>query len=79
MKRRAKHSSNASKSILEAKATARAFQNAVKSIEQSRQAVEKLIDQTPRDNHHTLGLLVPILAELRIAAETIEVAASSYF
>ena len=42
---RAKHSRNASKSNLEAKARNRAYRNAAESIEQSRLAVEKLIDQ----------------------------------
>ena len=69
---RNKHSPNASKSILEAKATERAYRNAAKSIEQSRLAVELLIDQTPNDDTHILGLLGPILAELRQAIVTIE-------
>ncbi len=72
----AKHSPNASKSILEAKAKRRAYRNAAKSIEQSRLAVQTLIDLTPTDDHYALGLLGPILAELRTAAETIDAAGS---
>ena len=67
----AKHPPNASQSILEANATSRAYRNAAKSIEQSRLAVQSLIDLTPTDDHYTLGLLGPILAELRTAADTI--------
>jgi hypothetical protein len=49
-----------------------ACKRAAKSIKQSRLAVEKLIDQTPKDDHHALGLLGPILAELRNAQDTLE-------
>jgi len=73
---RTKHSPNASKSILEAKATEQAYRNALKSIEQSRLAVETLIDSTSKDDYHTLGLLGPVLAELRQAIVTIEQLAS---
>jgi hypothetical protein len=69
---RAKHSPNASKSILEAEAASRAHRNAAKSIEQSRLAIQALIDQTSKDDHYALGLLGPILAELRTARESIE-------
>ena len=49
-----------------------AYKRAAKSLEQTRLAVEKLIDQTPIDDHYTLGLLGPILAELRNAQDTLE-------
>jgi hypothetical protein len=68
----AKHSPNASKSILETKAANRAHRNAAKSIELSRLAVQALIAQTSKDDLHALGLLGPILAELRTARESIE-------
>ena len=45
---------------------------ASKSIEQSRLAVENLIAATPIDDNHTLGLLSPILAELRNAQAMID-------
>ena len=40
---------------------------AVQAIAQSRKAMETLIDQTPRHDDYTLGLLGPILCELRAA------------
>ena len=42
------------------------------SIRNAAKSVEKLIDSTPRSDHHTLGLLGPVLAELRSAQATIE-------
>ena len=49
-----------------------AYKRAAKSIEQSRIVVETIISQTPNEDHFTLGLLGPILAELRTAQATIE-------
>lgn len=49
-----------------------AYKRALKSIEQSRFAVEKLIDETPKDDYDVLGLLGPILAELGTARTTLE-------
>ena len=51
---------------------AKAYQRARKAIQQSREAIETLLDQTPMDDHYTLGLLGPILAELRYAQATID-------
>lgn len=49
-----------------------AYRHAAKAIEQSWQAIETLISQTPNDDHYALGLLGPILSELRNAQSTIE-------
>ena len=45
----------------------KALSVAVRAIAQSRKAMENLIDQTPRHYDYTLGLLGPILCELRAA------------
>ena len=44
---------------------------AKESIDQSRLAVEKLIAAIPNNDHHTLGLLGSIFAELQNAQDTI--------
>lgn len=46
--------------------------NAANALRKSRQAIAVLIDGTPKQDHHTLGLLGPILSELRNAQATIE-------
>jgi hypothetical protein len=43
------------------------YQKAIKAISQSRQAVEKLLADVSRDEHYTLSLLGPILANLKEA------------
>jgi hypothetical protein len=48
-----------------------AYKRVLKSIEQCRLEVEKLIDQTPKDDHHAIGLLGPILSDLRNAAREV--------
>jgi hypothetical protein len=45
---------------------------ALKAIENSRQALERLIDQTDIDEEHTLGRIPSILSELRAAQSTLE-------
>ena len=45
---------------------------AKQSLEASRQAVEKLLDSIPRDDHYSLGVLGPILSSLRDAERDIE-------
>ena len=46
-----------------------AYDRALKAIRQSREAVEALIDATPREDTYALARLGPILAELRAAEE----------
>jgi hypothetical protein len=50
----------------------KAYRDASKAIERSRQAVEILIDKTDRNDYYTLGLLGPIMVELRTALSNIE-------
>jgi hypothetical protein len=62
-------------SLPEAKSEAISTKNdllatAQRSIQASRSDIAKLIDATPLDDHYTLEMLGPILAELR-AAESI--------
>ena len=44
---------------------------AKESLRNSRQAVEKLLDSIPRDDHYFMGILGPILAALRDAERDI--------
>lgn len=45
---------------------------AIQSLESSRQAVERLIGSIPLDNHFAMGILGPILAEIRTAQAIID-------
>jgi len=45
---------------------------AKESLEASRQAVQKLLDSIPMDDHYSLGILGPILGALRDAEREIE-------
>jgi len=65
-------------SILSAIASARempsnpqAYDRALKAIRQSREAVETLIDNTPKGDLYRLEILGPILSELRTAETAI--------
>ena len=49
----------------------KAYDRALKAIRQSREAVEALIDSTPREDTYTLETLGPILSELRTAETAI--------
>lgn len=57
---------------------AKAYKRALKSIEKSRLAVQALIDATPINDNYALGLLGPILSELRYAQATIEQVAQQH-
>ena len=45
---------------------------AKESLRNSRQAVEKLLDSIPRDDHYAMSVLGPILAALRDAERDID-------
>lgn len=51
---------------------AEAFQSSLKAITESRQALERLIDQIDTGDEYTIGRLAPILSELRNAQSTLE-------
>ena len=52
--------------------TTERYSNAANAIRQAIDAIAVLIDATPKDDHHALGLLGPILSDLRSAQATIE-------
>ena len=56
---------------------AKAYKRALKAIQQSRLAVETLIDQISLGDYYALSLLGPIVTELRQAVATIEQLAPS--
>lgn len=49
-----------------------AYQHALKSISQSQQHIERLLADVGRDEHYTLSLLGPILANLKDAQSTLD-------
>jgi hypothetical protein len=54
-----------------------AYKRVLKAIGQSRLEVEKLIDQMPKDDFYSLGLLGPIRSELRGAENSIRLLAEN--
>jgi hypothetical protein len=48
------------------------FSASIKSITESQQALERLIDQIDTGDEYTIGRLAPILSELQSAQSTLE-------